>query len=194
MPRAKQFDEEQVLDRAVELFWKKGFHATSMQDLVDHLGINRASLYDTFGGKKELFESALSSYRDKNQKWMEDFLNSHSSIREGVTKFLELSVDQSVSDHDCKGCLTVNSITEMIPGADEGIRFNLLENKNQFEEVLTRYLQQGIDSGELNPESDPRAITDVLFTLNTGIKVVAKVDPNRERLMATVNASLASLF
>ncbi|MEL6975424.1 MAG: helix-turn-helix domain-containing protein, partial [Bacteroidota bacterium] len=63
MPRTKQFDEKEVLKKAMELFWEKGFHATSIQDLVSHLGINRASLYDTFGGKDELFNTAFESYR-----------------------------------------------------------------------------------------------------------------------------------
>ena len=59
MPRTKQFNEEEILKKAMELFWEKGFHATSIQDLVAHLGINRASLYDTFGGKEELFKKAF---------------------------------------------------------------------------------------------------------------------------------------
>ena len=54
MPRVKQFNEDEVLNKAMELFWKKGYNATSMQDIVDYLGINRASLYSTFGGKKNL--------------------------------------------------------------------------------------------------------------------------------------------
>ena len=63
MPRTKQFDEKEVLKNAMELFWEKGFHATSIQDLVSHLGINRASLYDTYGGKDELFNTAFETYR-----------------------------------------------------------------------------------------------------------------------------------
>ena len=59
MGRTKQFDHRTALDQAMELFWARGYHATSIQDLVDHLGVNRQSLYDTFGGKDELFKAVL---------------------------------------------------------------------------------------------------------------------------------------
>ena len=62
MPRPKSFDVDEVLDRAVDLFWVNGFAATSMADLVNHLGINRGSLYSTFGSKQELYERALERY------------------------------------------------------------------------------------------------------------------------------------
>ena len=59
MPRTKNFDPAEVLEKAKNLFWEKGYYATSMQDLVDTLGINRASMYDTYGGKDQLFAKAL---------------------------------------------------------------------------------------------------------------------------------------
>ena len=74
MPRTKAFDEQEVLEKAMELFWKKGYYATSIQDLVNHLGINRASLYDTFGGKKKLFLHTFSHYRTVNTQGVKDFL------------------------------------------------------------------------------------------------------------------------
>jgi len=64
MGRTKQFNRQAALEDAMKVFWAKGFHGTSMQDLVDELGVNRQSLYDTFGGKHELFEAALERYRE----------------------------------------------------------------------------------------------------------------------------------
>ena len=64
MVRTKQFDKHTALDEAMELFWQRGYHATSIQDLVDHLGVNRQSLYDTYGGKEQLFLAALGRYRE----------------------------------------------------------------------------------------------------------------------------------
>ena len=63
MPRIKTFDENEVLVKAMNLFWKQGYSATSVQDLVSHLGINRASLYDTFGDKEQLFKKSFALYR-----------------------------------------------------------------------------------------------------------------------------------
>ena len=74
MPRVKQFNEEQVLEKAMEVFWKKGYNGSSMQELVDGMGINRASIYDTFGSKEELFERAFEIYREKNLARIRNFL------------------------------------------------------------------------------------------------------------------------
>ena len=74
MPRTKQFCEIETLEKAVELFWNKGFHATSMQDLVSHLGINRASLYATYGDKSDLFKKALCAYTKSNGDMLKNML------------------------------------------------------------------------------------------------------------------------
>ncbi|MEM9921565.1 MAG: helix-turn-helix domain-containing protein, partial [Bacteroidota bacterium] len=76
MPRSKNFDRQEVLQKAVELFWQKGFHATSMQDLVDHLEINRGSMYNTFGGKEQLFQEALALYKKQTGQDSKDILSS----------------------------------------------------------------------------------------------------------------------
>ena len=70
MARKKNFDEVEVLDKAVNLFWEKGYNATSIQDLVEGLGINRASIYDTWGDKHQLYLSALKRYRQNSSSWL----------------------------------------------------------------------------------------------------------------------------
>ena len=76
MPRVKLFDENEVLTKAMNLFWKQGYAATSVQDLVTHLGINRASLYDTFGDKEQLFKKSFELYRKTNIEGLKHFLDS----------------------------------------------------------------------------------------------------------------------
>ncbi|MEM8908570.1 MAG: helix-turn-helix domain-containing protein, partial [Bacteroidota bacterium] len=98
MPRIKQFDEQQALEQAMELFWEKGFHATSMQDLVSRLGINRASLYDTFGGKQALFDRALALYRQKNQSGAREFVRPFASVREGLTALFDQAIEEAACD------------------------------------------------------------------------------------------------
>ena len=116
MPRVKQFREEEVLEKAMELFWKKGFHATSMQDLVSHLGINRASIYDTFGGKQALFDKAFQAYREKSFQTTVDFFNEFDSVKEAFYSYMEKSIMRTLNDPDKKGCFLVNTATAQIPG------------------------------------------------------------------------------
>ncbi|MEK6477540.1 TetR/AcrR family transcriptional regulator [Catalinimonas sp. 4WD22] len=192
MPRVKLFKEEEVLQKAIQLFSMKGYHATSMQDLVDALGINRASLYDTFGSKEALFDRAFALYKRENRQRVLHFLAQQSSIKEGIFRLFDYAVDESVADKEAKGCLAVNTTTELIPG-DQKICSQLSENKADFEKIFYDYLMSGIKKGEISPDKDAKALAAFLFTLYNGIKVVGKINPNKEELMASVKAGLAVL-
>ncbi len=111
MPRVKLFDQEQVLQKAIELFWKKGYYATSINDLVQHLGLSRSSLYDTFGDKHELFERAFEHYQKINSESLRQYLDSQDNVREGLRQLFEKAIDTALQDPDHKGCLMVNTPT-----------------------------------------------------------------------------------
>ena len=93
MARPKAFDEEVVLDRAVEVFWAKGYEATSIQDLVDAMGIQRGSLYATFGGKHQLFLTALDRYGEVVVKKLLAILESKPSALESIEQFFAQLVE-----------------------------------------------------------------------------------------------------
>ncbi|MEQ9265624.1 MAG: helix-turn-helix domain-containing protein [Balneolaceae bacterium] len=192
MARTKQFDEEEVLNRALELFWKQGYNATSMQDLVSHLGINRASLYDTYSGKRQLFNRALNNYRLHNAQGISDFLNKYDSVKEGLHKLFKNSINESVSDKDHKGCFVTNTTTELIPGDDE-IHTVLIENKILFEGIFEEYINKGIKSGEIDPSKNAKSIAGFLFMLNNGLRVTAKVNPDRSELESIIESALSVL-
>lgn len=192
MARTKQFDEEEVLNRALELFWKQGYNATSMQDLVSHLGINRASLYDTYSGKRQLFNRALNNYRLHNAQGISDFLNKYDSVKEGLHKLFKNSINESVSDKDHKGCFVTNTTTELLPGDDE-IHTVLIENKILFEGIFEDYINKGIKSGEIDSSKNAKSIAGFLFMLNNGLRVTAKVNPDRSELESIIESALSVL-
>ncbi|WP_350284450.1 TetR family transcriptional regulator [uncultured Croceitalea sp.] len=192
MPRTKQFDEKEVLNKAMELFWEKGFHATSMQDLVSHLGINRASLYDTFGGKDALFESAFALYRKTSSGMLEQLFDSAASIKEGFQKLFEQAIEESIHDECRKGCFVVNTTTELVPGNDKILEV-IHENNTNAENLFTGFVQKGINTGELQSNKKANEIGLMLFALFSGIRVLAKVEPNREKLQKIVNSGLSVL-
>ena len=122
MPRVKLFDEEEVLERAMHLFWKKGYYATSVQDLVNHLGINRSSLYDTYGGKRSLFDKVFTHYRTTNTDIVKKYLDSQPDIRTGFKRLFKMAIQQSTEDIDKKGCFVVNSTIEFIPNENISVK------------------------------------------------------------------------
>ncbi len=192
MPRTKQFCEEEVLKKAMELFWEKGFHATSMQDLVSHLGINRASLYDTYGGKEELFDKAFSHYRKSSGGWLAELFQKESSVKEGFRKLFQTAIEEAVEDTCRKGCFVVNTTTEMVPG-NEKIQEILTEHKKQMENLFIGHVQNGKNSGEITSSKSAEEIGLMLYTLYNGIRVVSKVDTNPEKLQKVVDSGLSLL-
>ena len=192
MPRVKLFDQKEVLIKAMNLFWKKGYYATSIQDLVDCLGINRASLYDTFGGKKELFKKAYLHYCTINQEEQKAFLNKYDNVREGVKELFKIAVQQSKVDEERKGCLAVNTAVEFIPNETD---FSSLveKNKEQFEEIFFNYLLTGVEKRQISREKDLVAIATLLFTFYNGLKVVTKVDFDTPIFIKSVSALLCVL-
>lgn len=191
MPRNKLFNEEEVLEKAILLFWRKGYYATSIQDLVNHLGINRASLYDTFGDKEKLFSRAFEHYRQTNTKGIILFLENQPDVKSGLKKLFTMAVDESVQDKDRKGCFVVNTTAELIPGDEKIIRM-LEQNKRTYENIFLDYLKKGEAAGQFAGK-DLKSIASLLFTLYNGIKVVTKIQSDREEMICAVGIALTLL-
>lgn len=192
MPRTKQFNEEEVLNKAMELFWRKGFHATSIQDLVDFLGINRASIYDTYGGKSALFDKAFQNYREINFESLRTLLLAEPDVKKGFRKLFQLAIEDTRTDALRKGCFVVNTITELVPG-DPVLLDKLKLNSANAEQLFTSYIQKGIEQGNIDASKNAKAIAFTLFTLFNGLRVLAKVEQNSQKLTEMVDTGLSIL-
>ena len=188
MPRTKQFDEQIVLERAMELFWQKGFHGTSMQELIDHLGINRASLYDTYGDKQQLFDRALSHYKKQNQQSLLEILNSGKTVKDGFKNLFQNSITAVIKDPDRKGCFMVNTATAF---ACDSLQMNSLQENKQFiEESFGTALKSAVARGELSADLDINILSRTLFTFFNGLQVTAKIRPNKAELSSSIDTVL----
>lgn len=109
MARKKQYNEDLVLEKAMNLFWRNGYEATSMQMLEKEMDINRFSIYSTFGNKHSLFLESLKSYKRKLNSIFEEFKNSNNGI-EDIKSFFYNSV--KICNENQKGCLITNTYNE----------------------------------------------------------------------------------
>lgn len=192
MPRVKLFNEDEVLQKSIDLFWEKGYNNTSIQDLVNHLGINRGSLYDTFGGKRELFDKAFNNYLTTNNNCLISFFETETSIKKGFEKFFEIPLTAAVCDKGNRGCFAVNTITEMLPD-DKIIKKILIKQKNVIEHAFYTFLEKGVKSGEIDKSKDLKKITSLLYSLLNGLLVTAKIDYNKKELLETIKTVLIIL-
>ena len=173
MARTKDFDENEVLAKAVEIFWLKGYNATSMQDLVDGLGISRSSLYDTYGDKHTLFLKALGSYQCTNLRKFAEIIDKGKSAKEAIRALLEFIVGGLLADKYQKGCFMLNAEVE-VALHDKEVSGMIQRNDQNVEEAFFNVIQKGQESGEINNPQNPRALARFLFNAVKGIQVTAK--------------------
>ena len=173
MARTKEFDENEVLKKAVDLFWLKGYNGTSMQDLVDGLGISRSSLYDTYGDKHTLFIKALECYQCTSSAKIIQIIGNNLPAKETIKQILEYITDELLGDHSRKGCFMVNAEVEVAPH-DQEVNNMVCKNDQQMEEAFYRVIKQGQERGEIKNNQDARALSRFIFNSVKGMRVTAK--------------------
>ncbi|GLW10203.1 TetR family transcriptional regulator [Microtetraspora sp. NBRC 13810] len=190
MARTKDFDPDAVLQRALDLFWERGYEATSMADLVAHLGIGRASLYATFGGKHELYMRALEHYTRRRSPDPIEMLSQPGPALPAVRALVELYTEESI--HDRRGCLIVNAAGELLPGDEKVGRF-IDANWASLETALASALIRARAQGELAETSDPRALARFTLVFLQGLRLMAKGHPSPGRLRDAAAQALTLL-
>lgn len=189
MARTIAFDEEQILDRAVDLFWSKGYHDASAQDLVDRLGLNRSSIYNTFGGKHELFLRVLKRYRDRESAGLLNFIDTASPTVASIEALLNRVVQASKADMSRPGCLIVNTAVEL--GAKQRDVLDVLqENASDVIAALEKFIRKGQRTGSINATLTPRGLSLVLFHTITALRVTTKVMHDPAYFDGYINAQL----
>jgi len=191
MVRTKQFDQYAALDEAMELFWERGYHATSIQDLVDRLGVNRQSLYDTFGGKDELYLAALERYRTLASQPMHKALEREGPVREVLQRFFSDFLDNFLGGN-WKGCFMVNATAELA-GQDEGVSRVCAANNRQVEAAFAGLIARGQQSGEIDASRPALPLARFLVNTLNGLAVTAKATRDRKVLDQIVEVALAAL-
>lgn len=192
MARRKEFDEEEVLEKAMATFWRYGYEGTSIQNLVDSMGINRGSLYDTFGDKKSLFKLAIAYYNETILKKLLATLETSGAAKQAIKDCFYSLVEGSLADRDRKGCLITNTAVELCPHdreTNQTISANFKRLENAFQAALITAQQQG----EISGDRDIEAIASFLTSSLQGLRVVAKVNPNSQMLRNIVKLTLSVL-
>ena len=192
MARHKEFDRDQVLQKAMEVFWSRGFEAASMTELVRHMGINRQSLYDTFGDKHALYLQALDRYREIEGRKLFALLERPGPVKRGLQELFESVVEGSLCDRERRGCFLGNAMSELAarcPDTAARTRCQLAA----VEETFYRTLQRGKRQGEIKTVSDPRAVARFLSASLQGLQLMAKATQDRKTLKDVVKVTLSVL-
>ena len=192
MARQKEFDRDEVLHKAMEVFWARGYERTSIQDLVQHMGINRQSIYDTFGDKHTLFLEALDRYREIQSRKVFEQLDRPGSVKKNLRLLFEGVVDKALSEEGRRGCFVGNAMSELA-GRCKETATRTCNSVASAEKTFQRALQRGKEQGELPTVRDTRAVARFLYSSLQGLLLMAKATRDRKLLNDVVKVTLSVL-
>ncbi|MFI8516901.1 TetR/AcrR family transcriptional regulator [Streptomyces sp. NPDC085481] len=193
MARTKEFDPEAALHSALDLFWERGYEATTMADLVERLGIGRQSLYATFGSKHELYLKAMERYAETQNPFLVEELSAPGPALPAVRSLVRRFAAEAGADATrLRGCLVTNSAAEL--GAhDESVARRVELSWEHLETLLHAALARAAAQGELPPGRDPRALARMLLVLMQGLRIVGKASSDPGRVRDAAEQALALL-
>lgn len=187
--RHKEFDEEEALSRAVQIFWERGFEATSMQDLEVGMGIGRQSLYATFHNKQALFESALGHYHRHVIVPNLEPMRSSKTPMKAIESYFRDRIDDVFDPSAISGCLITNSVTEKAL-FDDRIRALTANSIAYMQKSFTQAVANARNAGQISPGKDPVLWGCVLLNCAQGLFVLSKVRPEKKMLKSSVKTLL----
>ena len=184
----KQFDRDEVLDRAMQLFWSQGFEATGLTQLLEVMGIGRQSLYNTFVDKHGLYKECLRRYFEMRLQAGRTVLEGEGSPLGNIENLFEAMMDHTEQSSFC-GCFIGNSLAEF-GESDEEISRILAQFFEQVRGALERTLDKARDEGEISDVRSARDLSQFLLVVMQGLALLSKVAPSRELARGVVRTSL----
>lgn len=192
MPWEKTFDIDEAVDRATDVFWAKGYKATSLADLIEATGVNKGSFYNAFGSKKKLFTTCLLKYeREQRSDVFKELEGLHDPYT-AVSRLFDLLLAQSAEDTEKKGCFLVNTALDL-PNHDEDIQKTVKKGLKGTESFFEGQIRSGIDKGLISKQVDPENESKSLLTLLIGFRVLSRGVFDQGSLSA-IKAKATSLF
>jgi TetR/AcrR family transcriptional regulator, transcriptional repressor for nem operon len=192
MPRHKEFDPDQVMQEAMEAFWERGYNATSVNDLLAEMNLNRGSLYGTFGDKKQLFLAALDKYDQQGLETLKEILDRPGSARSAIRELVFLAADNCTGEFGRRGCLAAKAAMELAP-RDKDVAAWLKRVHKRNETLLAETLRRGQEQGEFDRRLDPHAAARLVLISLMGLKLLGTASPSEKEVHEVAKLILRAL-
>lgn len=192
MGRTRTFDPDEVLEQSMRVFWRKGFEATSVDDIVTETGVNRASLYGTFGDKMDLFLKVFERYYREGVAAELDTATGKGEARKALEKLFNRLINRS-NDGRFAGCMITNTVTEF-GHREPQVLASTQKALALIENALDGLLRRARDHGDLDADVDPRARARALLATMQGMQVISKVNPDPKFLHQIADQAIDGAF
>lgn len=189
MPRIEEFDKEAVLKTAMNVFWDKGYNGTSMQDLVDATGLNRSSIYNSFGSKLELYQTTLSYYQKESGGVFQKALLKAKNPLEAIFLIFKGFLPEILADEKGKGCFSMNCKAEM-GNQNQDIRKWLLSTQDYTLSVFEDLIKDGQQQGIINTKQDAKSYAYYVFNAFQGFRMTGILIKDKMVLQQIINQTI----
>jgi len=186
--RPRSFDIEKAVDKALEVFWRKGYEGASLSDLTKAMGINRPSLYAAFGDKQTLFRRTLDRYTQGPAAYVLEALNAPNA-RTVAERLLQAAADSLLNPRHPRGCLLVQGAHACGESANV-VQRELIARRLAGEAAVRKRLQRARSEGDLPPDADPATLARYLSTVMHGMAVEAAAGATRRQLQQVIQTAL----
>ena len=192
MARTREFDPEEALDKAVQLFWQKGYFDTSMDDLVKETGVSRYGLYGTFGNKQALFDAALMRYAMGLVTSLQEELRRPDAGRAEIERFFEKLLDMAAERKGHLGCMICNTAVELAPH-DKEMQTRVQTLFANMKETLRNAIANGQKAGDITADVDATELALTLTAVLQGLAVFSRSGMSPDGMRSTVQTALRIL-
>lgn len=169
MARPKEFEVDEALEAALNVFWDYGYTATSLNDLMKNMGLNKGSLYGTFGDKQTLFLMALDRYETRSLQQMQEILERPGSVKAAIRMWLAVVYGNCCSDKGFRGCFHYNTILEMF-SHDEAIAKRIKQHVQSMEKLFYKALEREKAQGEFSSTLDSTLTAQFFINSTAGLQ------------------------
>ena len=191
MARSLAFDRDQALESAMHLFWRQGYSATSLPQLLGAMGISRSSLYPVFGDKRQLFIEALDLFCQRNNAIIEEAFDDNNPL-EAVRTFFVKTVKKSTKNRLSRGCMMINSILELAD-VDPELNKHATKCLAKTEKHFKHCFEVAQQLGQLDTHLSPEHLAKMVMTLNQGLRVSSRKNSSREEMTRVVDTTMQLL-
>lgn len=191
MARPKEFDANQVVGKAMQVFWEKGYEATTTDDLVTAMGIGKQSMYDTFGDKRALYLAALRHYHGAKVDGMEQALPARATPLQVLSSLL-VEFSKRDAEELARGCMGINA-TAAFGLTEPDVLAMAKQTARRCETLFTRLVNEAQNLGELSPGVDAKRAGRFLYTVLQGLTVRAQAGASAAQLDDAAQLALGAL-
>ncbi len=192
MARPREFDTDDVLEKAMQAFWSGGYEGTSLAELTRAMGISKSSFYDTFGSKHELFLATIERYGETTTERTVGLLEKSTWAKGAIAVVFEFVIDSATTEGERRGCFINNCAVESA-SHDGAVASRVVDCMARLEAAFENAVSRGQAAGDIAGDHDPRTLARFLASSLHGLIVTAKANPDKDKLNDIVRVVLASL-